>query len=215
MSGLRTLLLLILAWPTLAWSQDMLVQPDLFDVTGVASNDVLNIRQGPSASTPIIGALAYNQGGVEVIGTTRNGRWGLVNSGERSGWVSMRYMTRSYGWSRNPPGELLCLGTEPFWSFHFDPSNQAVADFSPMGLGFGQTVYHAYWSAPVSNRATQTYGFVTGPESTNSGLVVNGIVRTELCSDGMSEQAFGFSVDLVLSGTSRSVVSGCCRIQSH
>lgn len=213
MHKLRLIVLMFVIWPTLIWAQDVRVHPDLFDVTGVASNDVLNIRQLPSASSAIVGALAHNSAAVEVIGTTSGGRWGLVNFGDGSGWVSMRYMARRGGWSGVPPRGLLCLGTEPFWSFHFDPSGQVAADFSPMGLG--GSVYHSVWSAPFSNRATGSYGFATGPEATSTGVIGSGVVRTELCSDGMSDRVFGFSIDLILSGSTRMALSGCCRIESH
>ena len=69
------LTLLFLALP--AQAQDF---PALYAVTGVAADDVLNIRSRPDAGAPIIGALAPDSTGVEVLG--RSGNWALVSAGE-------------------------------------------------------------------------------------------------------------------------------------
>lgn len=58
----------------------------LHDVTGVAANDVLNIRENPDAASPVIGTLAPDATGVEVI--LVDDGWALVNAGERSGYAS-------------------------------------------------------------------------------------------------------------------------------
>lgn len=55
--------------------------PALYDVSGVASDDVLNIRAEPSADAPIIGTLAHDATNVEIIRDGENG-WGLVNTDE-------------------------------------------------------------------------------------------------------------------------------------
>ena len=39
----------------------------MFDVTGVAANDVLNIRAAPDASAEIIGTLSPNARDIEVV----------------------------------------------------------------------------------------------------------------------------------------------------
>jgi len=41
--------------------------PDAWQVTGVASNDVLNIRMGPGTIYPVIDAFAYNENGLQQI----------------------------------------------------------------------------------------------------------------------------------------------------
>ncbi|MEP2426619.1 MAG: SH3 domain-containing protein, partial [Tateyamaria sp.] len=71
--------------------------PALYDVSGVAENDALNIRQAPDAAAPIIGSLTPDAEGIEVIRPDDHHGWGLVNSGEGRGWVSLRYLTRQPG----------------------------------------------------------------------------------------------------------------------
>lgn len=41
--------------------------PDAWQVTGVASNDVLNIRMGPGTEYPVIDAFAHNENGLQQI----------------------------------------------------------------------------------------------------------------------------------------------------
>jgi N-acetylmuramoyl-L-alanine amidase len=61
-------------------------------VRGVASNDVLNIRQKPTASSAIVGYIPPNGCGVEV--RNRSGNWYRIVYGGSSGWVNGRYLTR-------------------------------------------------------------------------------------------------------------------------
>ncbi len=92
--------------------------PSLHDVTGVAADDVLNVRSGPDAGSARIGALAPGATGVEVIELSGTG-WGRVNVDEGSGWVSLRYLARQP--DQPPvPDRLTCFGTEPFWSLARD-----------------------------------------------------------------------------------------------
>ena len=54
----RALLVLALSGAAPAWATPEYVLPTLFDVTGVAADDRLNIRERPDPSAPIIGTLA-------------------------------------------------------------------------------------------------------------------------------------------------------------
>ncbi|MFT4715541.1 MAG: putative membrane protein [Paracoccaceae bacterium] len=203
---------LILFGPAAA--QEMRVDPELFDVKNVASDDVLNIRRDPNGSSDKIGVLSHDQTSVEVIATVDSGKWGLVNSDEGSGWVSMRFMQPSSSTSENFPAGLVCSGTEPFWFLEFNLDGSADADWSPMGLTDEQnSIYADFWSSRPQNRITKTYGFELLKELTGSGVRANGLIRTELCNDGMSDREFGFSIDLMLAGPERKLISGCCSIR--
>jgi uncharacterized membrane protein len=187
--------------------------PGLFDVIGVASDDVLNIRESPSGSSAKIGALSHNQKAVEVITTTEDGRWGLVNSEERSGWIAMRFMHASAAMPVNLPAGLACSGTEPFWFLSLNQNGTATADWSPMGLTDVQdSVYASFWSSRPQNRTSQIFGFELLDELTGSNVKASGIIRAELCSDGMSDRDFGYAIELLLSGGERNLISGCCSI---
>ena len=204
-------LISIFAWPLVANAQPA---PGLFDVVNVASNDVLNVRASASGSSTKVGFLAYNQKSVEVITISDDSKWGLVNVDETSGWVSMRFMQASVASPQNLPAGLACTGTEPFWFLHFNQNGMAAADWSPMGLTDQEgSIYSAFWSARPQNRINQTYGFELLEELTGSGVTASGIIRTEMCSDGMSDRDYGFAIDLILAGPERKLISGCCSIR--
>ncbi|HGG04386.1 MAG TPA: SH3 domain-containing protein, partial [Aliiroseovarius sp.] len=107
-------LFFILGFNTAALAQNL---PDAFFVTGVAADDVLNIRAEPSARSAIVGQLGPQAINVEVIAFSDNGKWGKVSTGEGNGWVAMRFLERS---NHTPAGEvprpMACFGTEPFWA---------------------------------------------------------------------------------------------------
>ena len=75
MRHLLALCLCFAAGPALATPEYVL--PTLFDVSGVSAGDRLNIRDRPSASGAVIGTLAPDATGVEVV-AERNG-WAMVN----------------------------------------------------------------------------------------------------------------------------------------
>ncbi len=195
-------------------AQDMLVEPRLYDVTRVASNDVLNVREKPSASSAKIGELAHNNLAVEVIALSANGKWGLVNSDDQSGWVSMQFMKPSLA-AHEPPLDLACAGTEPFWSLIFDPSRIGQADWSMMGLTESESFYEGFWTAPAVNRSNQSFAFSMSPDKTGSGINASGIISTEICSDGMSDRVYGYAIDLILSGSQTMYVTGCCSVGTN
>jgi uncharacterized protein YraI len=85
--------------------------PDFFAVTGVAPNDVLNIREGPSAEHKKIGAIPHDgrkiknlgcQGGMSFAqweqaplaqrAKSAKARWCKVEYQGLTGWVAARYL---------------------------------------------------------------------------------------------------------------------------
>lgn len=63
-----------------------------YRVVNVASWDALNMRNGPSASHRIVGALGPHARGIYIRNCARHGRWCLVEGNGISGWVNMRYL---------------------------------------------------------------------------------------------------------------------------
>ena len=63
-------------------------------VSGVASNDRLNVRTGPSARTRIVGSFAPGQCGFDIISV--QGSWTYLRGSDRgfqiSGWVNNRFL---------------------------------------------------------------------------------------------------------------------------
>ena len=193
--------LLLGLFPTTAAAQDF---PALFRVTGVASDDVLNIRAEPNARAAIIGRFAPDARGIEVIGLAPNGGWGLVNAGEQTGWSSMRYLTRERADSwREGRQALRCFGTEPFWNMPiFLPSHRA--EFHSLGDGGFELVTEAGALPSTAYPPTLAIPF----SGSRDGMAV---VRTAVCSDGMSDRLYGLETQIYWRGDTEGL-SGCCTL---
>ena len=207
MRGVLVAALVVLAAPTGATQEYIL--PTLFDVAGVGAGDVLNVRAAPGTGAEIIGGLAADARGVEVVGLDASGRWGQVNVGERAGWVAMRFLAhRTDVWvSGALPAGLACFGTEPFWSLR--PDGGTVVFAAP---GVPET------ATPLV--ATLDTGIFRDPrralvaEGADGRMTVT--IAPAACSDGMSDRAFGLSAMVVREGGDGSVLlTGCCSISAR
>ncbi len=194
-------LLMCFAGPVLA-SQDR--WPALYDVTGVASNDTLNVRSGPSGDAQVIGTLPADARNIEVVQPNDRGSWGRINLGEASGWVSLRYMARQPGQVPGMiPATIQCFGTEPFWGL--DLRNGAVFE-DPETMARSFEVTGARMSANRLDRWA-----ITGTNGTANMVAT---ISAQMCSDGMSDRAYGLTIDLVITRPDATqVYSGCCTLQ--
>jgi len=194
-------LLCLLALPAGA-TQD--AWPALYDVAGVAPDDVLNIRAEPNADAPIIGSLAYDAEAVELIRPNDRHGWALLNSGEGTGWVSLRYMKRRPGqWSGSMPELAHCAGTEPFWSFEVDGSTATyrAMDTEPYSYEIRET------GAAQGRR--DSFHIIAG----GSGGLAIGALSAQACNDGMSGREYGLEIQLLLQDSGNwHHVSGCCSL---
>lgn len=202
---MRLVLALVVGLAGPAAATQEYVLPTLFDVVDVASDDVLNVRRRPSARSEIVGTLAPDATGVEVVAHDASGRWGRVVADEGTGWVAMRYLAyRTDVWNEGElPQTLRCLGTEPFWSL------------VPQG---GTLV----WSTPEEERrfeieAVLTTGTFRSPRravaaAADTERVVLAVVPAE-CSDGMSDRVYGLDATVVFTGgASPRMHAGCCTL---
>jgi N-acetylmuramoyl-L-alanine amidase len=67
--------------------------PSTYKVTGVASNDVLNIRSGPDANSTIVDTIPPDGTGVRMVGGC-SGQWCPVEYGNAKGWANSRFLVR-------------------------------------------------------------------------------------------------------------------------
>ena len=207
---LPALLLLLLLLPALvpAARAQAPTLPALHDVTGVTAPDVLNVRENPRASAGVLGALPADATGIEVVALSDSGDWGRVNLGERSGWVSMRYLVPAPGADAQAlvfDRPLRCVGTEPFWTLASDGTalswSRPGADPLPVepqltARAAGRPAYRDALDALIDGQDRLT-----------------AVVRSAACSDGMSDTAYGLSVDaLVQDADGGRLLSGCCTI---
>lgn len=192
-------LLLALVLPAMAAAETG--WPALYDVVGVAGDDVLNVRAGPGADFDKLGSLPTDATGIEVVAVNDTGNWGLVNLDERSGWVSLTYMRRLSGQEEGAfPALAQCYGTEPFWDLERDGTSVTVRLLTDVIAG------------PVAVQQTRSSGRLD-----RFGLAGEGIAATiarSACNDGMSDRQFGLSVELLLrSGSDWAQYSGCCSLR--
>lgn len=177
--------------------------PGLFRVSGVAADDVLNIRAEPSARAEILGSFAPGEAGIEVIGLSEDRRWGLVRTGDGVGWSHMRYMQRDVleSWAEGRT-ELDCHGTEPFWRMTFFlPTNRAeyvAPDDS----------FEVRTDAPYLPSTAHPPTLALAFEGARQGFAV---VRQGICSNGMSEHLFGLETQVYWRGEIAGL-SGCCAL---
>ncbi len=178
--------------------------PQLHDVTGVDAGDVLNIRATPSASAEIIGTLAPDATGIEVVAANPEGTWGQVNTGETAGWVNLTYMEARgvHIDNYNLPDGLFCYGNEPFWSLqniggalHYDTPDAPARDFD-------------LWMAQDSGIAEDLRRMV---QFAGFGGPGTAFIYPAQCNDGMSDRAFGLAIS-VMTAPSGDLLSGCCTL---
>ena len=196
-------LLFCMLLPTMAAS-DSSKLPWLFDVTGVASDDMLNVRSGPGASHQKVGALSHDAKNVEIIALSANGAWGLTNILESSGWVSMRYLSAVPEDGYNLTKVLNCFGNEPFWHSVITQGQSAVFDSQD-----GIQQFEAGLVQSTQGRPDRFWlrGRKVGSEFT-------AVIRRASCNDGMSDRMFGLDMDLMIeSGGDVVFLSGCCSMQ--
>lgn len=173
--------------------------PALYAVTGVAAGDVLNIRARPDAGAPIIGSLAPDATGVEVIATS--GTWAVVNSAEGSGYAALRFLRREPGPEWNAlQTPLACFGTEPFWSLEIDPQRGEARFMTPDD------------QAPAAEKISGRWPAQPWAQSAAIGLSDGiAVLAGAECSDGMSDRSYGIAVDIFRTGPAGGGrLSGCC-----
>lgn len=175
--------------------------PALFDVTGVAADDTLNVRQEPSGSAPVIGTFGPHRTGIEVTGQNDGGTWLRVNMHETAGWVSARFLARQTGTGDYAFARALnCFGTEPFWSL--DIVQGANVTFS----GQDGSV-RTFAAGQIARGAGRLDRYVLG---FGQGAVV---LAQTMCSDGMSDRQFALEASVLIADQGLTLYTGCCSIQ--
>jgi uncharacterized membrane protein len=187
-------------WLTAAplWAE---VLPAFHAVTGVATDDVLNIRAAPDADAAILATLPPDATGIEVVAV--EGDWAVLNSGEATGYVALRFLRREAGpdWNKLQV-PLACSGTEPFWSLDIDPIAGEVRSQTPDD------------AAPRAEPLTVAWlGSPLAPDmavALPDGLA---LLSPAECSDGMSDRRYGIAVQVFRTGVGYvDRESGCCRL---
>lgn len=196
---IRTLLAcaLLAASPAVAFVDGW---PALYDVTNVATDDVLNVREAPDADSPIVGTIPP-RAVIEVIRTNESQTWALVNINEGSGWASLRYLSRRPNQTDGLyPDIRSCWGTEPFW--HLDRQGSRIV-YSIMARGDEDLAEQVLWEGGTVNHRHR-YSFRT-PSTV-------AVISRQSCNDRMSDIEAGLEINVILLDEDLHL-QGCCTIQ--
>ncbi|WP_102106827.1 peptide-binding protein [Oceaniglobus roseus] len=188
-------------WGGLAAAQEL---PALYNVTGVAADDVLNLRDAPDATAALVGTLPPDARNVEVVDINPAGTWGLVSRDEGSGWANLSFLRRLPDQTFDDlPAPLDCGGTEPFWTVR-------VREGSVSFELIGETTHEFRIGDRLRSR-NRTDRWALSYARPGAGM--EGVVSRGLCSDGMSDRVYGLEGDfLVTDGSGMTLYSGCCSL---
>lgn len=197
-----------LALMTTAAQADPAAYPALYDVTGDAANDLLQVRSGPSANTVSVATLPPDAKRVEVLGLSEDGKWAEVTVGEVPGWAAARYlMARPGGEWWAEAAQLRCYGTEPFWRISIDTAAKTAIYNALDGIDKPMAI-DRMWTHYYASPASATFGIRFSDRNAIAML------QGKICSDGMSERNYGISIDLFLTDDDSLDLGwhGCCTI---
>lgn len=127
-------------------------------VVNVRANDRLNMRERPSASSPIVARKRYSECGILVTGGAR-GNWVPVEDGHAIGWVHRHYIAMvspsMYCVTGVVQGDVLNMRAWPSSQsriIHRLPRNQCNISFLPYSVGNWQKIRVAGWQGWVNRR---------------------------------------------------------------
>ena len=169
-------------------------------VTDVANDDHLNIHAESDSSSDIIGEFGPCTLNVEIL-RMQDG-WDYTGAGERSGWVSMRYLAPDPIPANELPRPMTCFGTEPFRDVTFYSRG---AEYNSMG--------DERRDLTITREAVAPNGY--GVEAEEGTTLTRTMVITGLgCNGGMSDRDFGMSISMFTqTPAGNSVQTGCCMLQ--
>lgn len=198
---MRLTILAYLALSCAALAQEL---PAVHAVVGVTADDALNIRAEPAAGAAIVGTIAFDAMGVEVVRLSDDGAWGMVGTAEGNGWVAMRFLAAEDVDPAGLPRPMRCFGTEPFWTLTLDAGGGEW--ITPDGAA----------ALTVEAEAAAPNGWFVTTTDPAGAITRPGIILREACSDGMSDRIFGLSLRLFETGPNGNVIrSGCCTMDSR
>lgn len=174
--------------------------PALYDVALPAQFEFLNVRAGPGTGFAAVGQLQPGQSDIEAVERSADREWLRILWGETSAWVFAPYMARHATDGYPVARQLMCGGTEPFWSL--DLEQEAHVTFSVLD---GDTVSSSAGRFRPANGRTDRF-ILDGTD------FIAAIVRRTSCSDGMSDRVYGLDIDVLVTRGGTDLYSGCCRI---
>jgi len=177
--------------------------PGVYTVTNVTAGDVLWVRSEPTAFSAPVTNLAPDAV-VSVLGMGAPD-WAEIYIDNSIGYVDAHYLTRGGGvtTSSGLQMNLMCLGAEPFWSLDVDQDRTVTYTLA------GSAPLNAALNQATASTLTGGYPYIFGAQP------MSGVINQELCSDGMSEITYPWSITLNAPNEAGNMMTanGCCRLR--
>lgn len=181
--------------------------PQYFEVSGIASNDSLNVRSGPTIRHRVVGNLKPDSGTLEILEISDDNKWGRILWADSNGWVSADYLREvSPTKLKNTmvPVGLHCSGTEPYWDFAIN--SQADVTFKEL---FTDSIENSIIESVAES--DNNLNFPTALLASSDKVKLTVMLNTRQCNDGLTERAYGWEIDILVTHDAKQrLLSGCC-----
>ncbi len=225
---MKTLIFLLVAgFYLLAGCGSVQAGAHIYKIQRVAADDSLNIRTTAGMKGDIVATIPFNGTGVVATGREQksgSSTWVEIRWSGKSGWVNKYYLTAveqvadktpvatvasappAAAQTGKPSGSsvfMRCGGTEPFWSMHVEESLLRV-----------KIMDEPEYTTPVEFRRQSenntSIAVVAGRKEGDGTLTAAFLQKVELCSDGISDKKYPYSITAMLDGAR--TMSGCCEM---
>ncbi len=183
---------------------------DNYFVTGVSSDDILNVRNEATSKSDVVGVLAFDANNIVLTGKhIQQGKslWVEIKHKDITAWVIKQYLAEQGRSIQNSStsgiANLTCNGSEPDWFLKLDV-HKKIIEFE--SLSFAKQTFLPQAIKASKNNTNQwfvTADAVQGKEKLNISLI-----ETHQCSDDMSDFVYRYS--MLINTVSHGAYSGCC-----
>ncbi|MFT5628979.1 MAG: hypothetical protein ACI82I_000928 [Gammaproteobacteria bacterium] len=194
--------------------------PELYAVTGVSPDDVLNVYEQPTQQATIVATLHATATRVEITALTQDRQWGRVNVDFEPGWVSMQSMQvidMPFWWELS--GQMYCNGADPSWRAVIDGDRTGGITIIPEGRA--PLSMKRGWLRDRWGRSDWGIPISAAINFEGDTIAAAAIIRAENCTDGTTPRLLGLSVHIATSQPTSGNASinysysGCCSIADH
>lgn len=182
----------------------------VYDVVGVAADDVLNIRGDIDtvehfSQAPVVGSFPAGAAGILATGRSYmlgGTEWREVRHPGGTGWVNARFLHLSAIFP--PSGAFSCGGTEPFWDIAL---TETGGKLRLMGEDRTVRLKVEDGSGAAGWRNVRTYAF---SRSDAPARPIGVLAFNQACTDGMSDFTYAYEFFLIGLDGGVDALYGCC-----
>lgn len=174
-------------------------------VTRVADDDVLNMRAEPTAKAAVVYSIPYDATNLLRLDIRKG--WVKVHYSGHNGWIYDKYVKESAPVSALNVfgGELFCVGTEPHWNLE---TQKQIVRLSELDDDTSLLISSNFRNSV--NRTDTWLVSLSTPE--RERLLNQAIIQKQVCSDGMSEEDYPYTIQLLTTYHTK-LMSGCCKLK--